>query len=276
MSSFSRYPSRSRRPLGQVTRGKTAHNRLRQVDNFLMRYDPGLISRSTDLFEKAWFVDLGYGAEAWTTIETAHRFRKLNPNLPILGVEIDPERVEAALPFQDEITRFRLGGFNFPLLPGESVRMIRAFNVLRQYDESQVPQAWNQMAEHVLNGGLLIEGTSNPAGSIWAANLLRKIDDGWNQEALVFFTNFRMGFDPTLFQTILPKNYIHRIIPGEPIRDFFEAWKEATAESRLISSWGDRQWYAASAAGLKSRGYQVNLRPGWLSKGWLIWENPSV
>ena len=276
MPSGSRIGSRSRKPLGQVTRGKTAHNRLRQVDNFLLRYDPGLIARTDDLFHQAWFVDLGYGAEAWTTIETAQRFRRLNPHLPILGVEIDPERVEAALPFQDDLTRFRLGGFNIPLQPGETVRMIRAFNVLRQYDESEVSRAWNQMAEHVLPGGLLIEGTSNPTGAIWAANILRKVDENWDQEALVFFTNFRMNFDPTLFQTILPKNYIHRIVPGYPIRDFFEAWKDATAESRMISSWGDRQWYAASAVGLKSRGYQVNLRPGWLSKGWLIWERPDV
>ena len=44
------------------------------------------------------FVDLGYGFDARTTLESDARFRRVNPNLPILGVEIDKERVDAALP----------------------------------------------------------------------------------------------------------------------------------------------------------------------------------
>lgn len=59
-------------------------------------------------FEHSLFVDLGYGFDARTTLESAERFRRVNPNLPILGVEIDKERVDAAIPFADEITHFRL------------------------------------------------------------------------------------------------------------------------------------------------------------------------
>jgi hypothetical protein len=36
-------------------------------------------------------------------------------------------------------------------------------------------------------------------------------------EALVFSTNCRLGFDLTDFQAVLPKNYIHHVVPGEPI-----------------------------------------------------------
>lgn len=260
-----------KKPQGTVTRGKTARNRLRQVDNFLMLYEPGLISRGgEDLF-----VDLGYGAEAVTTLEMAARFRRLNPDLRILGVEIDPERVAAALPFADERTFFRLGGFNIPLEAGESVRAIRAFNVLRQYDESEVLPAWGQMARFVQPGGLLIEGTSNPTGAIWAANLLRRETEGWRREALVFYTGFRSGFDPEEFQTILPKNYIHRIVPGQQVYEFFNAWKAAAAEASPLQTWGLRQWFAAAAEGLAKRGYRINLRRKWLSKGWLIWEQPE-
>ena len=159
-----------KKPQGQVTRGKTARNRLRQVDHFMLRYDPGLLTRVDGDFADALFVDLGYGAEAVTTLESAERFRRLNPGLKVLGVEIDPQRVAAALPFADSRTFFRLGGFNLPLQPGETVRLIRAFNVLRQYEEHEVASAWEQMARGVLPGGLLIEGTSNPTGAIWAAN----------------------------------------------------------------------------------------------------------
>ncbi len=260
-----------KKPMGNVTRGKTARNRLRQVDNFLLLYDPGLLKRR----DEALFVDLGFGAEAVTTLEMAERFRRLNPELKVLGVEIEPERVAAALPFADECTFFRIGGFNLPLEPGESVRAIRAFNVLRQYDEIEVLPAWKQMACYVQPGGLLIEGTSNPSGAIWAANLLRRESAGWYKEALVFFTNFHLGFDPLEFQTILPKNYIHRVIPGESIFDFFSAWKAAAAETSPMQNWGLRQWYVATAEALARRGYHINLRRKWLSKGWLIWEQPD-
>jgi len=257
-----------------VTRGKTARNRLRQVDHFLLRYDPGLLARRDGEFARALYVDLGYGAEAFTTLESAERFRRVNPELPILGVEIEPERVAAALPYADERTFFRLGGFNIPYLPGERARLIRAFNVLRQYEETEVAPAWEQMARGLLPGGLLIEGTSNPTGAIWVANLLRRVESGLRQEALVFFTNFRLGFDPAEFQTILPKNYIHRVVEGEPIFDFFAAWKSAAAETSPMHTWGLRQWYIAAAARLAARGYRINLRKGWLSRGWMIWEMP--
>jgi hypothetical protein len=260
-----------KKPQGIVTRGKTARNRLRQVDNFLLLYEPGLITRPDD----SLFVDLGYGAEAFTTLETAERFRRLNPELRILGVEIEPERVAAGLPYADVRTFFRLGGFNVPLLAGESVRGLRAFNVLRQYSEAEVLPAWEQMARYVQPGGILIEGTSNPTGAIWAANLLRRVPEGWHKEALVFFTNFHLGFDPLEFQTILPKNYIHRMVPGEPIFDFFSTWKSAVAETSPVQTWGLRQWFAASAQALARRGYRINLRRRWLSKGWMIWEQPA-
>lgn len=264
-----------KKPLGQVTRGKTARNRLRPVDNFFLKYDPGLLTRRDGAFAKALFVDLGYGAEAVTTLETAARLRRISPDLGLLGVEIEAERVARGLPFADERTFFRLGGFNIPLLPGESIRAIRAFNVLRQYEEAEVAPAWAQMARGVLPGGLLVEGTSNPFGSILATNVLRRTQDDsapWRQEALVFYTNFRLGFDPVEFQTILPKNFIHRVTPGKPIYDFFEAWKASAAEAAPMRAFGLRAWFVASAEGLSRRGYRIRMQKKWLNRGWLVWE----
>ena len=131
------------------------------------------------------------------------------------------------------------------------------------------------MAHYVLPSGLLVEGTSNPTGGIWAANVLRRAERGpdpWQREALVFFTNFKQGFAPGEFQTILPKNLIHRMVPGEPIFDFFAAWKASTAETAAVQTWGQRQWYIAAAEALARRGYRINLKRKWLSKGWMIWE----
>ena len=266
-------PARSQKPEGQPTRGKTASNRLRRADNFLLLYEPSLLTRTDGLFAASLFVDLGYGFDARTTLESASRFRRAaNPNLPILGVEIDRERVEAALPFEDEKTFFRLGGFNLPMKAGEHVRLIRAFNVLRQYEEKDFVPAYERLAEFVLPGGLMIEGTSTPFGQLWSANLARKVDDGsWKMEALVFSTNFRLGFDVEEFQTILPKNYIHRVVKGEPIYDFFEAWKQSAAETSAAKVYGLRQWFVAAAEGLSAKGFKVDLKKKWLAKGWLIW-----
>src|SRR4030095_16380469 len=161
----------SKKPEGLLTRGKTASNRLRRVDNFILLYEPSLLTRTDGLFADAIFVDLGYGFDARTTLESAARFRRLNPALKILGVEIDKERVETALPFADEKTFFRLGGFNLPLREGEHVRLIRAFNVLRQYEERDFVPAYEKLVQYVLPDGLMNEGTSNPFGSIWAANV---------------------------------------------------------------------------------------------------------
>lgn len=262
----------SKKPEGQLTRGKTASNRLRRVDNFILMYEPALLARTDGLFARSLFVDLGYGFDARTTLESAARFRRINPNLPILGVEIDRERVEAARPYADEITQFRLGGFNLPLQAGETVRVIRAFNVLRQYDEKDFSPAYERLAQYVLPGGLMIEGTSTPFGQLWAANVMRRGETSWKHEALVFSTNFRMGFDVEEFQTILPKNFIHHVIKGEPIYDFFEAWKRAAAETSSVKEYGFRQWFSAAAEQLARQNYPILTQRKWLSQGFLIWK----
>lgn len=283
------HPRISKKPEGQPTRGKTASNRLRRVDTFILLYEPSLLTRTDGLFGHALFVDLGYGFDPRTTLESAARFRRLNPDLPILGVEIDKERVEAALPFADEKTFFRLGGFNLPLKEGEHVRLIRAFNVLRQYEEKDFAPAYERLAQDVLPGGLMIEGTSDPFGSIWCANVSRKEErgkpalpkghrddvslvEGWRFEALVFSTNFRLGFDITDFQAVLPKNYIHRMVAGEPIYNFFEAWKQSAAETAALRAYGLRQWFVQSAEALAQKGYEINLQRKFLSRGWMVWE----
>jgi hypothetical protein len=261
-----------KKPEGSITRGKTAPNRLRRVDNFVAMYDPELLKRTNGEFTQALFVDLGYGAEATTTLESAARFRKINPSLRVLGVEIDPERVAAAQPHSDALTSFRLGGFNLPLQKGEKVGLIRAFNVLRQYDEAEFDTAYRRLMQYVLPGGLMIEGTSDPFGRIWVANVVRKLESGWNFEALVFSTNFRSWPDPAQFQAVLPKNYIHHVVPGDAIFDFFDAWKRSAVETIPARAWGARQWFIVTAERLARKGFKINLQKKWLSHGWLIWD----
>lgn len=280
--------------LGEVTRGKTRPNRLRGVDAFLLRYAEPLIRREDGAWAGAWTVDLGYGAEPATTLEMARSLRRINPQARVLGVEIDAERVAAAQPFADALTEFRLGGFNLPLRtsPGgrpEHVRLIRAFNVLRQYDEPSVATAWAQMAQALLPGGLLVEGTSDPLGRLWVANVLRRVlpaADGadvaplLHHEALVFGTSLKEPFDPTDLQAVLPKNLIHRVLPGEPIHAFFAAWLRAARAEVGRRAFGPRQWFVATAEALARdpgpHGWRIDTRRKWLRDGILIVRLPRA
>lgn len=239
----------------------------------MLMYAADLVKMKSAADECSFYVDLGYGAEPFTTLESAERLHSLNPQLPVMGVEIDPERVERALPYADELVQFRLGGFNLPLKPGETVRLLRAYNVLRQYEEAQVQESILQMGEALIPGGLILEGTSDPFGRISVTNLVRKQVDGslW-VEGLLFSTNFRWGFEPALFQPVLPKNFIHRMVAGEMIYEFMEDWKQAARLTMTVKTFGLRQWFESSAQSLADMGYTLDLRRRLLRGGYLLWK----
>lgn len=260
-------------PQGQMTRGKTARNRLRRSDIFMLLTEGPLIRMQDEPGKPSFYVDLGYGFEPFTTLETAERLRVQNPHLPVLGVEIDPERVKTAEPYVDEQTFFRLGGFNLPLQPGEQVRLIRAFNVLRQYDESEWAGPIEQLGQQLIPGGMLLEGTSNPFGSVWTANIIRRSPVPPHpvlHEGYLFSTNFHMGFEPDLFQPVLTKNFIHRMVPGEQIYEFMEQWKAVCRNQASMRTYGLRALFCAAAKELRAAGYAVDLRPQLLRRGFLL------
>ncbi|AWB66798.1 hypothetical protein C2869_10320 [Saccharobesus litoralis] len=265
---------------GQQTRGKTARNRLRQIDYITLRYDRHVLTRKDGLFAQAAWLDLGYGAEPFTTLETARRFRQAHRSLPVIGVEIAQDRVARALPYADDKTDFRLGGFNYPLHDGENIRAIRAFNVLRQYEEQAVLDAYDAMCQQLLPNGLLVEGTCHPFGQYSVTNMVRRVankSDGhngqhyWKIEAMVFAHRFKTAFSPSDFQTVLPKNLIHKVTPGHHIYDFFQDWKKQASLNSHLKTWGHRQWFVGTAKALAQDGYHIDCRKWWLRHGILIW-----
>ena len=251
-----------KQPVGHATRGKTAPLRLRRLDRFLVTELPGLFRR-----DGGAFVDLGYGANPTTTLEAAARFRTLNPDLPVVGFEIDPVRVEAAAYANDARTRFARGGFDLPMLPGESVRVLRAMNVLRQYGEEVVDGVHAELLGRLEPGGLLVEGTSTPSGHRMVVNLLDA-----RSHRIVFCANLRHPLqEPWDFTAILPKNLIHRVRPGEPVHDLLEAWREAWSTTHHAATFGPlAHWCAAGDALARARS-DVALRPALLRRGYLVW-----
>ena len=79
------------RPVGTITRGTTGVNRLRRSDRWLVNDElvAGRLRAATDPL----VVDLGYGAAPWTTLELAGRLRTVRPDVRVVGLEIDPDRV---------------------------------------------------------------------------------------------------------------------------------------------------------------------------------------
>ena len=146
-----RYAAGRARALGLATRGTTAPNRLRRVDRWLTGVHGDLLRSAA----APLVVDLGYGASPVTTVELFARVRAVRPDAQVVGLEIDPERVAVAQQAATEGLACRRGGFE---LAGLRPLVVRALNVLRQYDEQPALQAWDTLLAGLAPGGLLIEG----------------------------------------------------------------------------------------------------------------------
>lgn len=255
-----------KRPVGQITRGKTALNRLRQVDIYMLLAYEAVLRGGSPLI-----VDVGYGAYAWTALEMLARWQTVNPNLRLLGVEIDAERVANARPYaHPPYVDFQLGGFNLAdILGSEKARVIRAYNVLRQYDESAVPDALHSLSQALAEGGILLEGTSTPSGGLVVFDVYRKENAILHHQEIVFGTNFHEPIALPHFQAILPKRLIHHMLDDRPAA-FFEAWQKALALARGQGILNPRrQWVEAGKFIHSSFGCSMNTRKRILGRGFL-------
>lgn len=233
--------------VGRITRGTTGTNRLRRNDRYLATL-PQLRAAPSPLV-----VDLGYGARPWTALELAARLRRVAPDVRVLGLEIDPERVAAALPHATAAVTFAQGGFEVPAPTGERPVLVRAMNVLRQYDEAEVPAAWARTAERLAPGGLLVDGTCDELGRICSW-----IDVGADGP-LRFTLSLRLtGLDsPAVVAERLPKALIHRNVPGERVHALLTALEQAWTRAAPLSVYGPVQRFTAAVEALRAQGVPV-------------------
>jgi SAM-dependent methyltransferase len=237
------------RPVGQITRGTTGTNRLRRVDRWIARH-PAL-RRSADPL----VVDLGFGASAVTTLELEARLHRARPDVEVRGLEIDPARVDraraqladvraGATPFRsDARVAFARGGFEVPVPGGRSPAVVRAMNVLRQYEEADVPDAWRRMASRLAPDGVLVEGTCDELGRIatWVA-----VDREGHPLSLSISLRLAGLVLPGIAAERLPKALIHRNVPGEPVHAFLTALDREWARAAPLSPFGPvHRWRAA-------------------------------
>ena len=246
-------------PVGSITRGTTNTNRLRRVDRWIAE-QPALRRAADPLV-----VDLGYGASGVTAFELAARLRRTRPDGEVLGLEIDPGRVRlataqladvrrGATPFPADLrVGFALGGFEVPVAGGRRPAVIRAFNVLRQYDESDVRAAWERMTSRLAPGGLLVEGTCDELGRIasWAGVAAS------GPETFTISLRLRELDAPSILAERLPKALIHRNVPGERVHELLTALDRAWRTHAPLSVYGPSQRWIAVARTLRDDGWPV-------------------
>lgn len=244
----------SKKPIGTVTRGTTNPNRLRRVDRYLSTLP------TLKLVASPIVVDLGYGASPITAIELLARCQKVNPQTAVVGIEIDRERVERGLTVAHEKLHFQLGGFEVPMpaeFAGRQADIIRAFNVLRQYDESEVPAAWAMMQSRLSEQGWLIEGTCDEIGRLASWISLDRDAPRW------FTISVRLvGLDePSKVAERLPKALIHRNVPGEKIHAYLSALDEAWKVAAPLSTFGANQRWIAVCESMLAQAWPVKNEP---------------
>ncbi|QIM21972.1 class I SAM-dependent methyltransferase [Phycicoccus sp. HDW14] len=240
----------AQRPVGVVTRGTTNPNRLRRCDRWLAGPQAWRLRRHAG---PPVVVDLGYGASPVTAVELHDRLRGVRPDVEVVGVEIDPDRVEAARPLERPGLRFVRGGFEVPVPGGARPVLVRAFNVLRQYDESQVAAAWATTVARLAPGGLLVDGTCDELGRL--ASWVAVGADG--PESLTLAWRLRGLERPGVVAERLPKSLIHRNVPGEPVHTLLGALDEAWERQAPLASYGVRQRFIGTAAALRDAGWPV-------------------
>jgi hypothetical protein len=236
-----------------ATRGTTAARRLRRVDRWLQAHHADLL-RTRDLL----IVDLGFGASPVTTLELAQRIRRRNPDVRVTGLEIDPDRVRAAEPLARDGVSFALGGFE---LAGLRPHVVRAFNVLRQYDEVAVADVWRRLTGCLQPDGIVVEGTCDETGRLGAWVTLGS--DG--PQTLTLAVDLRDV--PSAVAARLPKVLIHRNVPGEGIAEFLTDLDAGWAAHARLSGFGARQRFATTVAELRRAGWPVLDSPARWRRG---------
>jgi hypothetical protein len=230
--------------IGHVTRGTTGTNRLRRIDRWIAQL-PAFTKAEHPLV-----VDLGYGASATTSLELHQRLSKTRPDVEVVGIEIEPERVRIANERAKPGVSFRLGGFE---VPGERPVIIRALNVLRQYDEGQVDDAWRRMIGRLHPGGVLVEGTCNEVGRI--ASWVDATTDG--PQTLTISLRLAGLDQPSIVAERLPKVLIHRNVPGERIHELMKDLDRWWAVHAGLGVYSPAQRWVAVVQSLKESGWPV-------------------
>jgi hypothetical protein len=199
----------------RAVRGRTRAGRLEGLDVWLC-HEAGAL-----LLTGGLVVDVGFGASAVTVEALAEAVHQVNPGLEVVGVERDASRVSP----EARGARLVLGGFE-ALAQLQGAVVVRAMNVLRGYRAEEVPLIHRALGAGLVEGGLLLEGSTDTEGHVSVSHLLRRRGGGLVSEGLLFHTDFERGFSPWLFRDWLPRDLRRAVRPGTRVHGLLEQWSQ--------------------------------------------------
>lgn len=253
-----RYAAGRARALGLPTRGTTNPNRLRRVDRHLVAVHGSLVRDAVEPL----VVDLGYGATPITAVELHARLSAVRPDVDVVGVEIDQERVDAAAGATRPGLRFVRGGFE---MAGLRPLVVRCLNVLRQYPLEEAAAAWETVLLGLQPGGVLLEGTCDEVGRRAAWVTL----GAEGPRTLTLAAHLATLDRPSELAERLPKALIHHNVPGQPVHALLRALDDAWDRAAPYAAFGPRQrWVAACAALEWEQAGPVRHRDGEVTVPW--------
>ena len=196
-------------------RARTRAGRLDGLDRWLTHEAVPLLEAGGRV------IDVGFGVSTVTVEALARAVRRVNPALEVLGLEREPARVPSA----GSSVRLEVGGFD-ALAQLSGAVVVRVMNVLRGYRAEEVPRIYRALGLGLVDGGLLLEGSTDTEGHVTACHLVRRRGDELEREGLLFHTDFVRGFSPWLFRDVLPVDLRRSVRPGTAWHALFERWSE--------------------------------------------------
>jgi hypothetical protein len=186
-------------------------------------------------------IDLGYGSDPVTAVELLSRLRPVRADVAVLGLEIDPERVAHAKPAERPGLSFERGGFE---LAGRRPVVVRAANVLRQYPEQAVAEAWASLQSQLQPDGVIVDGTCDELGRLasWA------VIAAAGPVSLTLSARLESLRRPSELAPRLVKALIHRNVAGEGVYELLRAMDAAWDRHAPLAAFGNRQRWQAMAA----------------------------
>ena len=199
-------------------------------------------------------VDLGYGASPHTTLELADRLAANKPGLRVIGIEIDPERVAIAQTSATDRVSFIRGGFEIPLQNDQPADVIRAFNVLRQYDETEVAEIWARVQRRLSPNGIFLDGTCDEIGRVatWVSLGVS------GPETFTVALRLAELESPSIAAERLVKALIHRNVTGEAIHRFLTELDRHWAVAAPLQVYSPSQRWIATVRAMKDSGWPIH------------------
>jgi hypothetical protein len=169
----------------------------------------------------------------------------------VLGLEQEPARVAEAV----QGCELMVGGFEaLPAFFGQAA-IVRALNVVRGYRADEVEGIHRALCGPLVEGGLLLEGSTDVEGHVLACHVFRCAPANLvAHDGLLLYTDLSRGFSPWLFRDVLPRDLRRAVVPGSAVHRQFTAWAAAsdaagagaTAAARFLSGLRAGTWLEAT------------------------------